>query len=63
MGELTTEDRSYIFALGKAVERFFLDSLIDWQSNFGLGGKQLERGKGGEYHKGFQTIIAMKMLY
>lgn len=63
MRELTTEDRPYIFALGKAVERFFLNTLINWKSNFGLGDKQLERWKGGEYHKGFQTVIADLKMY
>lgn len=59
MGEQITEDRPYIFALGKAMERFFLDPVINWKSSFGLGAAGERKG---EYHKGFQTIIAMKML-
>lgn len=62
-GELTIEDRPYIFALRKAMEHFFLDPLITWKCNFGLGDMQLERRKGGEQDKGFQTIIAVKTLY
>lgn len=37
MGEQITEDRPYIFALGKAMEHFFLAPMINWKSNFGLG--------------------------
>lgn len=56
------EDRLYIFPLGNAVKRFFLDPLSYWKSDFGLGDKELERGRGGEYLKGLQTVTAATMM-
>lgn len=64
MGEQITEDRPYIFALGKARQHFFLHPVINWKSNFGLGaaGERKEEENIIKVFKGFQTIIAMKML-
>lgn len=53
MGEQITEDRPYIFALGKARQHFFLHPVINWKSNFGLGAAGERKG---EYHKGFQRF-------
>lgn len=62
LGALTVEDKLYIFPLGNTVKRFFLDPLSNWKSNFGLGDKELERGRGGEYLKGLQTITAVTTM-